>query len=288
MKKSFILLPAFLLALSATLRAEYVLNFFVGDVTVEDSGRKLEPRVGMIVPPNAVISTGARSQAHLYDRQKNITVTINPEQRLGVTSIKKSREASIQRTIFSFFRKDTKSMNRTVVMALRGAEEGKEEMEWADGGDSGGAKAIDRTMEWDLFAKGHYSRVIAGTRGAKDDDGAFLNAASIYYLQGHAGADAAERALEKLASGSAGSVIKSESCRILAAISFEQARYDRSFDCMHKAVKNTPDADIAETSYYILVKSGIATNRDEEAKEYLRKMRKHHPRSPLLGALGEK
>ena len=57
---------------------------------------------------------------------------------------------------------------------------------------------------------------------------------------------------------------------------------------MQKAVKNTPDADIAETSFYILVKSGLATNRDDEAKEYLRKMRKHHPRSPLLGALGDK
>ena len=37
-----------------------------------------------------------------------------------------------------------------------------------------------------------------------------------------------------------------------------------------------------------LLKSGLAVNRDDEAKEYLRKMRKHHPRSPLLGALGEK
>jgi TolA-binding protein len=283
-----IIIHLIIMAVATALQAEYVLNFFVGDVTVEDGARKIEPSIGMVLPPNAVIITGARSQAHLYDRQKNITVTINPDQRLGVTSIKKSREVSIHRTIFSFFRKDTKSLNKTVVMALRGAEEGKEDVEWADGGDGKKAKAADRTMEWDLFVKGHYAKVIAGTRGAKDDDGAFLNAASIYYLQGHGGADAAAAALEKLASGDAGSAIKSESCRILGAINFEQARYDRAFDCMRKAVKNTPDADIGETSYYILIKSGLATNRDEEAKEYLRKMRKHYPRSGLLGGLGEK
>ncbi len=288
MNKIVLFISAILISFVSILHAEYRLNFFVGDVTIQDGARKLEPRAGMAVPLNALIVTGPCSQAHLYDRERNLAVTINPGQRVGVSSIRQSKEASVHRSIFSFFRKDTASMNRTVVMALRGAEEGKEEMEWADGGDSKKNASADRIMEWDLFAKGQYAKVIAQTRGAKDDDGVFLNAASIYYLQGHAGADTAEARLEKLASGGTGSAIKSESCRILAAISFEQARYGRAFDCMQKAVKNTPDADIAETSYYILVKSGLATNRDDEAKEYLRKMRKHHPRSPLLGALGEK
>lgn len=287
MKRSLILLPIFILTASVALRAEYALNFFVGDVTIEDGARKLEPKVGITVPLNAIIVTGARSQAHLYDRERNLAVTINPGQRVGVSSLRQSKQANIQRSIFSLFRRDTGSVNRTAVGALRGAEEGKEEMEWADGGGKQ-AKTPDRTMEWDLFVKGQYGKVIAQTRGAKDEHGIFLNAASIYYLQGHGGADAAAGALEKLASSGAGSDIKSESCRVLAAINFERARYDLSWDYMTRAVKTVPESDIGETSYYILIRSGLATNREEEAKEYLRKMRKHHPRSGLLSGIGDR
>lgn len=58
MKKIILSISFITVFLATMLRAEYRLNFFVGDVRVEVNGKSVEPRIGMAIPSNAIIITG--------------------------------------------------------------------------------------------------------------------------------------------------------------------------------------------------------------------------------------
>ncbi len=286
MNKIALIISIILTSFVSLLNAEYRLNFFVGDVRVEMNGKSVEPRAGMTLPSNAFVITGKRSQAHLFDTARNTVVSIQPGEKASIAALS-GKKGGGQPSVWQRLRKENHAAGITVAAAIRGAEEGKVEMEWDDGSGST-AKANDRSAEWKLFGAKQYSKVIPLTKNASDDDGVFLHAASTYYLIGNSSAEKVTPALEKIISGGAGSGIKTESRKILAAIDFESARFDRSWEHMSAAAKSVPEGEIGESGYFILAQSAFYTNRFDEGREYLRKMKKYHGRSPLLEKIVER
>ncbi len=286
MNKTVLSMTIILISFVSILNAEYRLNFFVGDVRVEVNRKSVEPRQGMTIPSNAFVITGKRSQAHLFDTSRNTVVSIQPGEKASIASLS-GKKGGGQPSVWQRLRKENHPASITTAAAVRGAEEGKVEMEWDDGSGSS-AKANDRSAEWKLFGEKKYSKVIPLTKNASDTDGIFLHAASTYYLIGNSSAEKVTPALEKIIAGGAGSGIKTESRKILAAISFEQARFDRSWEYMTAAAKSVPEGEIGETGYFILAQSAFNINRLEEGREYLRKMKKYHSRSSLLEKIVER
>jgi hypothetical protein len=285
MGKNIAIVPLLILFILPMLHAEYRLNFFVGDVRVEVNGKSLEPRTGMIVPSNAFIITGPRSQAHLYDPGSGVTSSIQPGQKASIASLTGGKGVA-RHSLWDRLKKENRTGGITTSAGVRGAEEGSVEMEWDDGGSSAHLK--NRDAEWKLFGERQYAKIIPLTKNASDDDGVFLHAASTYYLIGNSAAEKVTPTLEKIISGGAGSGIRTESSKILAAICFEQARFDRSWDYMSAVAKGLPESEIGETGYFIMAQSAFYTNRSDEGREHLRKMKKYHGRSPLLEKIVER
>ncbi len=262
------------------LNAEYRLNFFIGDVRVETNGKAIELRQGMIIPTTAVIITGKRSQAHLYDTAHNTVVSIQAGEKISIASLSGLKKTTPP-SAWHWLRKENRSANLTFPAAVRGAEEGKVELEWDDGCGSSEI-ASNRDYEWKLFNEKQYSKIIPMTKNATDTEGIFLHAAATYYLKGNSSAKNVAPVLENLITGGAGSNIKTESRKILSAITFDQARFDLSWEHMSAVAKNIPECEISESGYYILTQSAFYTNRSDKGREYLRKMKKCHSRSQLI------
>lgn len=281
-------IPIVLFCFISILNAEYRLNFFVGDVLVEVNGKSLNPRMGMPIPESASIITGTRSQAHIYDTARGVVVSIRSDEKVSIESITSAKSGS-RYSLWDRMKKENHSTGITTSAGVRGAEEGKEEMEWDDNSNSAPISVgRDRTTEWKFFNERHYSKIVPLTVAASDIDGIFLHAASTYYVHGNSSADQVTSPLEKVITEVVGSGIKTESYRILAAIYFERARFDRSWDYMTAAAKCLPEREIGESGYFILTQSAFYTNRSDEGREYLRKMKKHHGRSPLLEKIVER
>lgn len=286
MKIRFFFLFLILLFPFTLLHAEQRLNFFVGDVTIEINGKNVEPVIGMVLPPNTVIVTGKRSQAHIFDTVSGIVTSIQPEQKITLSSISKTKKNK-NLSVWDKLRKEKHATGIATTAAVRGAEEGNVELEW-DTGDEESTRKDDRATEWMLFGEKQYERIVHLTKNASDVDGIFLNAASIYYLEGSKTAEKIVPILKKVIAGDAKSIIKSESNKILAAIYFEQGRFDLAWEHMNAAAVTIPENEISETGYYILAQSAFFTNRSDEGRLYLKKMKRYHANSPLIEKIIER
>ncbi|HOJ30204.1 MAG TPA: hypothetical protein PL059_14145 [Spirochaetota bacterium] len=262
------------------LHAEQRLNFFIGDVKIEVNGKNVEPEIGMVLPPNAVIITGKRSQAHIFDTVSGIVTSIQPQQKITVVSLAPTKQNK-NLTVWDKIRKEKHTTGIVTTAAVRGAEEGNVELEWDTVNEESTMKN-DRATEWMLFGEKQYDRVISMTKNASDMDGVFLNAASTYYSKGMNKAEKVIPVLKQIIAGSAKNIIKSESNKILAAIYFEQGRFDLAWEHMNAAAVTIPENEISETGYYILAQSAFFTNRSDEGHLYLKKMKKYYKDSPLI------
>ena len=279
----FIFLFLILILSADLIFAEYRLNFFVGDIKIERNGEKEKLTIGMVIPDDAVIVTGEKSQAHLYDPSRGIRLTIGPETEASVVSFKKTEKIS-DTQFFQKFRKGIVYTGKSTTAAVRAETMDPlhndlvlSEDDWKDD--------MDRSAEWKLFEKSEYARIIQITENAADYQGMFLFAASSYYHEGDKSVEKAAPVLEKVIAGTVNSKLKTESLRLLSAIYFSQAFYDRSCELMAEAVKNTQEGNITEADYYILAQSLFFLNRNEEGERYLNRMMKYYPESDLINKI---
>lgn len=280
MKSNFIIFLLFVFMFSTSLWAENRLNFFIGDVKLEIDGKNVEPKIGMALPANTVIITGKQSQAHIFDTALGVVTSIQPEQKVALASLV-TKKQNKNLSIWDKLRKEKHSITPSPKAAVRGEEEGRMELEWDDGNQTQ-SREVDRTAEWILFGEKQYEKVIAMTRNAKDIDGLFLHAASTYYLKGISTAPKVTPVLEKAIAESAKTVIKTEGHTILAALHFEQGRFDVAWEHMSAAAKNMPESEISEVGYFILAQSAFFTNRIDEGRFYIKKMKQYYGDSPLI------
>ena len=273
-----------ILILSADLIfAEYRLNFFVGDVKIQINGENAELKNSMVIPENSVVVTGEKSQAHLYDPSKGIRLTIGPGVAASVDSLKKSEKIA-DSVFYKKFRKGIVYTGRSTTAAVRAETEDTLNNNFILSEDDR-EDGMDRSAEWKLFEKSEYAPIIPMTRDAADYEGMFLFAASVYFLEGDKSGEKSAPLLEKLIAGTGNRKLKTEGMRLLSAIYFSQAFYDRSCELMIDAVKNTQEADITEADYYILVQSLFFTNRNKEGERYLTAMRRYYPGSELISRI---
>jgi hypothetical protein len=255
----------------------------VGDIKIKQNGEKKKLTTGMIIPDNAVIVTGKKSQAHLYDPSSGIRLTIGPETAVSVDSFKKTAQIS-DALFFQKFRKGIVYTGKSTTAAVRAEtiESLNDEFVLSEDDLKDGT---DRSAEWKLFEKSEYTRIIQITENAADYEGMFLFAASLYSHEGDKSGEKAAPLLEKVIAGTGNSKLKTESMRLLSAIYFSQAFYDRSCELMMEAVKNTQEGNITEADYYILVQSLFFLNRNEEGEKYLSRMMKYYPESELTSKI---
>jgi hypothetical protein len=279
----FIFLFLILILSADFISAEYRLNFFVGDIKIQQNGKKEKLTTGMIIPDNAVIVTGKKSQAHLYDSSRGIRLTIGPETEASVDSFKKTEKIS-DSLFFQKFRKGIVYTGKSTTAAVRAETIDSlnkdfilSEDDWKD--------ETDRSAEWKLFEKSEYEQIIQITGDAADYQGMFLFAASVYFHEGDKSGEKAAPVLEKVIAGTGNSKLKTEAMRLLSAIYFSQAFFDRSCELMAEAVNNTQEDKITEADYYILVQSLFFLNRNDEGERYLTAMRKYYPGSELMSRI---
>ncbi len=282
--RSFILF--FVLILSVNyLYAEYRLNFFVGDVKVKINGENAELKNSMVIPKKAVIVTGKKSQAHLYDSSRGTRLTIGPEVDASIYLLEKIKKNS-DSEFYQNFKKGFVYTGRSTAAAVRGEEEGRINLDWALSEDDIGDE-MDRAVEWNFFEKSDYSPIIPMTRDATDFEGMFLFAASVYFHEGDKSGDKAVPLLEKIIAGSTDIKLKTESMRLLSSIYFSQSFYDKSYELMQQASKCTHERDISEADYFVLLQSLFFINRIEEGRKYLRLLKAYYPASPLINQIIE-
>ncbi len=265
------------------LYAEYRLNFFIGDVKIQINGERAELKNGMVIPENSVVVTGKKSQAHLYDPSRGISLTIGPGVITSIDSLKESEKIA-DAVFYKKFRKGIVFTGRSTTAAVRAETEDRLNNNFIlSEVDLNGE--VDRSAEWKLFERSEYVRIIQITGDAADYEGMFLFAASLYFHEGEKAGEKAAPILEKIIAGTAEAKLKTESMRLLSAIYFSQGFYDRSCELMMEAVKNTQEGDITEADYFILVQSLFFTNRNEEGERYLTAMRRYYPGSELMSRI---
>lgn len=262
--------------------AEFVLNFYTGNVSVETAGKKTDHHQGMVLSNDTVIITGRDGTAAVYDSEKNSVITIKPGTKVKLISIYSSGNIKPRDSVFGKF-KGEKSCLKNIVVAVRA-----EQMP-PDYGEFDLTiplnKKRDWSSEWEMFQAGDYGRAAAATAGTEDPEGRFIHGASLYYQWGIKKYRECIEDLEPAAALQDGSDFKTEADRLLAVIYFELGRYDLSYRHILSLVNIQPENEIAETSFYIMVISSINTGNRDNAKKYLQMMKTYYPGSQYLSEI---
>jgi hypothetical protein len=266
--------------------AQYSLNSYFGDVKIVSNGKNIPLKPDLIVPNDAVIITGSKSQAHLYDKDTNAAFSISSNQKINITSLQGSAQMKTSSSYLKRLSKEKRFSRSITTGSVRADDEGKKDIAWAEDDESNSAE-IDRTADWKNYTAGKYNSVIKSTQNAADDDGRFLYASSVYLLEGDKVSDKAASILEKVIAETTDTNLKSESKRILSVIYFSKARYEQSYINIKQATQYTNEKNITETDYYIITQSSFYTNRSDEGRAWLSKMKKYHKEAPLLKQIQE-
>lgn len=276
---SLIVLACILLS-GETLFASRKINFFMGNVKVVNNGKISNAQVGMIVPGSASIITGADGRASLYDTNSGKVYTIQPGSKIRVKSLSVSLSSrSKWKTAFS---KMGSNYRKTTTAAVRGNEEGEVKVDWSDPDDEGGGEKIRRTEEWKLFNRGNFKALLAKTSGAKDEEGKFLEAYSLFMLYGAKRDNAVVKNLSELISKKNSKNIRLESHRVLGMINFELGKYDDSLKHLKEYTRFLKEQKIDAVIYYMMVVNYRYMGNVNKEKVYLSKMKMFHPHSKLL------
>jgi hypothetical protein len=263
----------------SSLFAAKKINFFMGDVKVENHGKTSKARSGMILPGSARIITGKNGRASIYDTRSGKVYTIQPGSKVRVKSMAVSL-ASRSKWKRAFSKMGSK-YRKTTTAAVRGNEEGEVKVDWSDSEDEGGLNR-KRTEEWKLFNKGNYKALLARTSGAKDEEGMFLEAYSLFMLYGAKKENRVVKNLSELISKKSSKNIRLESHRVLGMISFELGKYDDSLKHLKEYTRFLKEQKIDAVIYYMMVVNYRYLGNPNKEKVYLTRMKLFHPHSELL------
>jgi len=284
-----------IIAAYSNLRAEYLLNFYSGNVAIEIDNKKILIQSGMMLPDKTVIITGKKGIAAVYDSSRNIVINIKSDARINIASIYNSKDIQLRNSIFDKFKKEIPNMKTTViaVMAQKGSVSDN-----SMSGKSFKSLKDDRSDEWYLYYKKNYEMAAEKTKGAKDVQGRFIRGASLYYQFGIKQSKESIEELESVILSSEKSLImfsntdnpvsvdgdelRLEAGRILSNIYFELGMYDLSYKYISSFVKHHPENEISVISYYIMIVSSRNIGKENEVKIYARKMKKYYPGASLL------
>ncbi len=272
----------FLIITGGDLFAAMKVNFFIGSVKVEDRGKTVPARVGMILPPSARIITGSDSRVSLYDTESGKVYTIQPETKVRVKDM--SLSLASRSGWRNAFMKLGSKYRKTTTAAVRGNEEGEVNINWSDSDDME-STAIRRTEEWKLFNKGEFKLLLARTSGAQDEEGKFLEAYSLFMIYGTKKEDDVVKKLSELISKKSSKNLRLESHRVLGMVSFELGKYDDSLKHLKEYTRFRKEKQIDPVIYYMMVMNYRNLGMESMEKRYLTRMKLFHPNSELLNNL---
>jgi hypothetical protein len=170
---------------------------------------------------------------------------------------------------------------KTTTAAVRGNEEGEVKVDWSDS-DNEGRSGAKRTEEWKLFNKGKFKALLAKTSGARDEEGKFLEAYSLFMLYGAKKESAVVKKLSELISRRSNKNIRLESHRVLGMINFELGKYDDSLKHLKEYTRFLKEKKIDAVIYYMMVVNYRYLGNPGKEKVYLTRMKLFHPHSELL------
>ncbi len=279
----YVIIALFLLIITGDdLYAAKKVNFFIGSVKVQDRGKTVPARVGMILPPSASIITGSDSRVSLYDTENGKVYTIQPGTKVRVKDMSLSL-ASRSRWRSAFMKLGSK-YRKTTTAAVRGNEEGEVKINWSDSDDTDGT-TVRRTEEWKLFNKGEFKLLLARTTGAKDEEGKFLEAYALFMLYGTRKEDEVVKKLSELITKKSSKNLRQESHRVLGMVSFELGKYDDSLKHLREYTRFQKEKQIDPVIYYMMVVNYRNLGMESMEKRYLTRMKLFHPNSELLNNL---
>ncbi len=257
------------------------INFFLGSVKIVNQGKVLTAKVGMILPDSAKIITGKDGRVSLYDTRSGKVYTIQPGLNVSVKNLSVSL-ASRSKWNRAFMKMGSK-YRKTTTAAVRGNEEGEVKVDWSDSEED--SLKVKRSEEWKLFNRGEYKALLARTKGAKDEEGKFLEAYSLFMLYGAKRESAVVKKLSELVSKKSSKNLRQESHKVLGMINFELGKYNDSLKHLQEYTRFINDKNIDAVIYYMMVVNYRYLGDSDKEKTYLSRMKMFHPRSELLKGL---